>query len=117
MDSKAAPPKGQRDFGEFCEKRPCLGCAIAMAYGKIRTAPFEKEIIMPAVPITSREQYIKAIGVLTDVGGTWHGVGDKERHLLVTLAQYEALQSAGLVPGKNGKETKGGKKKGARAKS
>jgi hypothetical protein len=41
---------------------------------------------MPAVPIKSREQYIKAIEVLDRVGGTWHGVGDEERYLLVTPA-------------------------------
>ena len=52
---------------------------------------------MPAVPIKSREQYVKAIGVLTRVGGTWQGVGSKERFLLVTEAQYKALVEAKVV--------------------
>jgi hypothetical protein len=72
---------------------------------------------MPAVPITSREQYIKAIGVLDRVGGTWHGVGDEERYLLVTLAQYDALVKAGVATReKNGKELGRGKKSRKRAK-
>ena len=49
---------------------------------------------MPAVPITSREQYIKAIEVLDRVGGTWHGVGQDEWYLLVSPAQYKALVEA-----------------------
>ena len=52
---------------------------------------------MPAVPITSPEQYMNAIEVLHRVGGTWQGVGDEERYLLVTLAQYEALVEAKVV--------------------
>jgi len=49
---------------------------------------------MPAVPIRNREQYIKAIEVLDRVGGTWHGVGQEERYLLVTEDQYKALVEA-----------------------
>src|SRR5438874_538474 len=49
---------------------------------------------MPAVPITSREQYQNAIEVLTRVGGTWQGVGFEEWVLLVTEAQYNALVAA-----------------------
>jgi hypothetical protein len=76
---------------------------------------------MPAVPITSKEQYIKAIGVLDRVGGTWHGVGDEERYLLVTLAQYDALVEAGVAtparkPTENGKGPSRGKKSRKRAK-
>lgn len=73
---------------------------------------------MPAVPITSREQYIKAIGILDTVGGTWHGVGPAEDpYLLVTLAQYDALVKAGVaIPEKNGKGTSRGKKREKRAK-
>ena len=36
---------------------------------------------MPAVPIKSREQYVKAIGVLTRVGGTWQEVA--KNHLVL----------------------------------
>jgi hypothetical protein len=53
---------------------------------------------MPAVPITSREQYIKAIEVLDRVGGTWQGVGQDEWFLLVSPRQYEALVVAKVVP-------------------
>jgi hypothetical protein len=53
---------------------------------------------MAAVPIKDCEQYIKAIGVLTRVGGTYHGVGRKERFLLVTEAQYQALVEAKVIP-------------------
>ena len=73
---------------------------------------------MPAVPITSREQYIKALEVLDRVGGAWQGVGDKDWYLLVSLAQYDALVAAGVaVPGKNGKEPSDGKKKRKRTKA
>ena len=74
---------------------------------------------MPAVPMTSREQYVKAIGVLTRVGGTWQGVGDStEPYLLVNVAQYQALVDAGVVVVEtNGKEPNRGKKSRKRAKS
>ena len=52
---------------------------------------------MPAVPITSSEQYEKALEVLDRVGGTFQGVGFKERFLLVTEAQYKALVEANPV--------------------
>ncbi|HKI37907.1 MAG TPA: hypothetical protein VKA46_38995 [Gemmataceae bacterium] len=52
---------------------------------------------MPAVPITSQEQYEKAIEVLTRVGGTWQGVGQKERFLLVNEAQYQALLEVQVI--------------------
>ena len=42
--------------------------------GKPPTWDREEEA-MPAVPITSDEQYEKAIEVLTREGGTWQGVG------------------------------------------
>jgi hypothetical protein len=73
---------------------------------------FEPEVlVMPAVPITSREQYIKAIEVLDLVGGTWHGVGDEERFLLVSPRQYEALVVAKVVnPEDIKKESNRGKK-------
>lgn len=71
---------------------------------------FQTEIPMPAVPITSREQYIKAIGVLTEVGGTWQGVGDVEKYLLVSPTQYEALVEAGVTKPKTQKEMGRGKK-------
>ena len=65
---------------------------------------------MPAVPITSPEQYEKALEVLTRVGGTFQGVGQKEWFLLVTLAQYQALVEAGVVaPQDSGKDSKRGK--------
>jgi hypothetical protein len=52
---------------------------------------------MPAVPITSRKQYEKAIEVLDRVGGSWQGVGFEEKYLLVSPRQYEALVKAGVV--------------------
>ena len=73
---------------------------------------------MPAVKMTSREQYINAIEVLDRVGGMWHGVGDEERYILVNLAQYQALVDAGVaVVETNGKEPKRGKKSRKRTKS
>jgi hypothetical protein len=70
---------------------------------------------MPAVEIDSSEQYSKALAVLTEVGGTFHGVGGtEERTLLVTEAQYRALVAAGVVT-KNGTKERGrGTKKAKR---
>lgn len=65
---------------------------------------------MPAVPITSNEQYEKALEVLDRVGGTFHGVGQKEWFLIVTPTQYQALLEAGVAePPDNGKDSKRGK--------
>jgi hypothetical protein len=65
---------------------------------------------MPAVPMTSREQYIKALEVLDRVGGTWQGVGYPDRFLLVSPRQYEALVEAKVVtPEDTNKETPRGK--------
>ena len=73
---------------------------------------------MPAVPIKNREQYIKAIEVLDRVGGTWHGVGQEEWFLLVTLAQYKSLIEANVVnPEDANKDSKRGKNSRKRAKS
>lgn len=52
---------------------------------------------MPAVPITSSEQYERALEVLDRVGGTFQGVGQKEWFLLVTEAQYKALREAKVI--------------------
>jgi hypothetical protein len=52
---------------------------------------------MPAVRITSNKQYEKAIEVLDRVGGTWQGVGQDERFLLVSPRQYAALVRAKVV--------------------
>ena len=52
---------------------------------------------MPAVRMKTREQYVRAIGVLTRVGGTWQGVGQEERYLFVSQAQYRALVEANVV--------------------
>jgi hypothetical protein len=60
---------------------------------------------MPAVPITSREQYIKAFEVLDRVGGTFQGVGSRDRFLLVSEAQYKALVEADVVSRKTAKRT------------
>lgn len=68
---------------------------------------------MPAIEIESREQYAKALDVLTPVGGTFHGVGGEKRSLLVTEAQYQALITAGVVK-KNGTKDRGRGKKKAR---
>jgi hypothetical protein len=59
---------------------------------------------MPSVRIYNLKQYEKAIGVLTEVGGTWQGVGYKERYLLVTPAQYEALVKAKVVSANDDKK-------------
>jgi hypothetical protein len=73
---------------------------------------------MPAVPISNREQYIKALEVLDRVGGTWHGVGQEHWSLLVTEAQYRALVEAQVVsPEDTGKDSKSGKKSRTRTKS
>lgn len=65
---------------------------------------------MPVVPITSSEQYEKALEVLTRVGGTFQGVGQKEWFLIVTQAQYEALLGAKVIaPQDNEKGPKRGK--------
>lgn len=73
---------------------------------------------MPAVPIKNGEQYIKALEVLDRVGGTWHGVGDQERYLLVTLAQYQALVEANVViPEDSKKDSKHGKNSRRRPKA
>jgi hypothetical protein len=66
---------------------------------------------MPAVPIKNREQYIKAIEVLDRVGGTWQGVGQEERCLLVTEDQYKALVEAKVAtPEKTKKDPSRGKR-------
>ncbi len=70
---------------------------------------------MPAVDIESDEQYSKALKVLTEVGGTFHGVGGEEnRSLLVTQAQYEALVAAGVVKKDGTKDRSRGQKKARR---
>jgi hypothetical protein len=70
---------------------------------------------MPAVEIESDEQYSKALAVLTEVGGTFHGVGGEEkRSLLVTQAQYAALVAAGVVQKDGAKERSRGQKKARR---
>jgi hypothetical protein len=66
---------------------------------------------MPAVPITSSEQYEKAIEVLDRVGGTWQGVGFEEKYLLVSPKQYQALVEAKVViPEDTNKEPRRGKR-------
>jgi hypothetical protein len=73
---------------------------------------------MPAVQMKTREQYIKAIEVLTRVGGTYQGVGQDERYLLVNEAQYQALVEAGVAPPPDAdKEPTHGKKPRKEAKS
>jgi hypothetical protein len=52
---------------------------------------------MPAVPITSDEQYDKALEVLIRLGGSFQAVGFEERFLLVSPAQYQALVEANVV--------------------
>jgi hypothetical protein len=70
---------------------------------------------MPAVDIDSPEQFSKALAVLTEVGGTFHGVGQEKKFLLVTEAQYRALVAAGVVKKDGTKERSRGKKKAPRA--
>jgi hypothetical protein len=69
---------------------------------------------MPAIEIDSREQFSKALKVLTEVGGTFHGVGQEKKSLLVTEAQYRALVAAGVVKKDGTKEPTLGKKKAQR---
>jgi len=65
---------------------------------------------MPTVPITSDEQYEKALEVLTRVGGTFQGVGFEDKFLLVSGAQYQALVEAQVVtPDNIEKDPKRGK--------
>jgi hypothetical protein len=56
---------------------------------------------MPAIRITSRDQYIQILEVLHRIGGTWQGVGGKERYLLVTPTHYQALLEAKVIPPEN----------------
>jgi hypothetical protein len=73
---------------------------------------------MPAIEIQSPEQYSQALKVLTEVGGTFHGVGAEEnRSLLVTEAQYEALVAAGVVKKDGTKDRSRGPKKARRSKA
>jgi hypothetical protein len=73
---------------------------------------------MPAIPITSREQYFKIIEVLDRVGGTWQWVGGQERLLLASPTQYQALVDAKVVtPEENGKDSVHGKKSRKKAES
>jgi len=69
---------------------------------------------MPAVEIDSPGQYSKALAVLTEVGGTFHGVGQEKITLLVTETQYRALVAAGIVKKDGAKERSRGKKKAQR---
>jgi hypothetical protein len=64
-----------------------------------------------AVHIRSKERYIKALGVLDNVGGTWQGIGTSaDPVLLLTDAQYNALVEAGVVPANDKEVTARGKK-------
>jgi hypothetical protein len=73
---------------------------------------------MPAIAIKSREQYIKMLEVLDRVGGTWQGVGQDERYLLVTLAQCKALVEAAVITPEDAKtEIKFGKNSRKRTRS
>jgi hypothetical protein len=67
---------------------------------------------MPAIEIESRAPYVKALKVLTEVGGTFHGVGGEANpSLLVTPAQYDALVAAGVVKKDGTKDRSRGEKK------
>ena len=68
-----------------------------------------------ALRIRSREQYIKAMGVLDKIGGTWQGVGpSSDPVLLLTDAQYTALLEAGVVPSNDAEVKSRGKKANAK---
>ncbi|HTU16454.1 MAG TPA: hypothetical protein VMG10_00200 [Gemmataceae bacterium] len=69
---------------------------------------------MPAVEMESPEQYKKAWEVLIEVGGTFHGVGQEKRILLVTKAQYNALVAAGVVKSNSTEARHRGQKKAHR---
>jgi hypothetical protein len=67
-----------------------------------------------AVHIRSKEQYIKALGVLDKVGGTWQGIGPaSDPVLLLTEAQFNALIKSGVVSPNNKKVQARGKKANA----
>jgi hypothetical protein len=68
---------------------------------------------MPAVEMMSKKQYRKAFKVLIEVGGTFQGVGQEKRLLVVTNAQYKALVAAGVVKPNGIKAPGRGKKKKA----
>jgi hypothetical protein len=57
----------------------------------------QEETAMPAVSITSSEQYEKAIEVLTRLGGVWQGVGQEEQFLIVSERQCKALIEANVT--------------------
>ena len=72
---------------------------------------------MPRVQMKDLKQYGKALEVLSRVGGTFQGVGQDERFLLVTNAQYAALVEAKVVaPENGGQEPPRGKKSKRKAK-
>jgi hypothetical protein len=105
--------KGERR-GVSPPVQPCSDCTYTggltsrRSRANSRTVIY-KEMAMPAVPITSPEQYEKAIDVLTRVGGTWQGVGSKKRFLLVSEAQYKALAKAKVTTNDTKKGAKRGK--------
>ena len=64
-----------------------------------------------ALHIQIQEQYIRALGVLNYLEGTWRGIGTSAAPiLLLTDAQYNALVEAGVVMS-NDKEVKSRGKK------
>jgi hypothetical protein len=63
---------------------------------------------MPTVQITDEKKYIKAIGLLHDMGGIFRT--KPTRQLVIGPDQLQVLQEAGLVPKANGARKHGQKK-------
>ena len=62
---------------------------------------------MPTVQITDEKKYVKAIGLLMDMGGIFRT--KPTRQLVIGPAQLLALQQAGLVPKPKGAKPRGKK--------
>jgi hypothetical protein len=55
---------------------------------------------MPTVQITDERKYVKAIGLLMEMGGIFRT--KPTRQLVIGPGQLQVLQAAGLVPKENG---------------
>jgi hypothetical protein len=62
---------------------------------------------MPVVQISDKKKYVKAVGLLHEIGGVFRT--QPTRQLVVGPEQLRALQEAGLVSKANGVKTRGQK--------
>jgi hypothetical protein len=65
---------------------------------------------MPTVQITSDKKYVKAIGLLHEMGGGMFWT-KPTRRLVISPFQIQALQDAGVLPKTNGARKRGKKKR------